>query len=125
MSFTMYKKYNALTKFFEYIQYTIFPNIKLYIIKDNVPIKTQYDVHSLFTRDNVHEYIWARVKRNKYYALLNLTNGYYMYICGYLDFNTDKFKFYIGNTLDEITPFMSTHTYNRYMDDLKKECNPV
>ena len=121
---TTQKNYHILKNFFEYITYAVFPNITLYVIQDTLPVKTEYDVHSLFTRDNVHEYIWAHRHNNKYYALLKLTNGYYLYLRGYLDFNIDKFTFYIGKSLDEIIPFMSRKSYSKYIDNLTNHYIP-
>jgi hypothetical protein len=105
-----------ILKFFDYIDTTVFPNIRLYNYNDNNTIIESPSIIP-FTQECIHEYIWGYKYMKKYYSLLKLKNSNYVYIKGHIDFDSDEFKIYMGNSLSTIISYMSESIYRKYEKD--------
>jgi len=102
-------------KFFEYIHTTVFPNIVIHDGDSDIDVEIQTE--QLFTPYCIHEYIWGYKYMNHYYSLLKLKDSKYVYIKGYVDFDSDEFKIYSGTSLTRIISYMSESIYRKYEKD--------
>ena len=104
-----------LSRLFDYINTTQNPNIDVYAVTKDLIIKQDYNT-LVFKSEYILKYVWFYKCRNKYYALLQLTNMKYMYLKGNLGTNT-KFKFYICSDKEYILKCMKPYIYEWYLED--------
>lgn len=107
--------YRVLKRFFNYIKYSILPNVNVHFIEDDKD--NNIDVNSFITEESIKERIWGCKTKSKYYALIQLVNLKYVYLYGNNDFYTDNFTVYVSSNIDDVLSYMPRAIYNKYTTD--------
>jgi len=108
---------SPLHRLFNYINISILPNINLYNVTNNTVTLQDYGILK-FGSSHVKEYLWFYKERKRYYALLELKNGKYMYLHGHMKYEDVKFKMYHGSHKDDVIKCMKPHVKTWYLEDI-------
>jgi hypothetical protein len=107
---------SPLSRLFKYIDFSIVPNIDVYKVKKQLHVKVDYDfIH--FEPSYIKSYLWVYRYKKHYYSLVKLMNNKYMYLYGYISYNTTHFKFYISSDKQDALNCMKHYVKSWYLED--------